>query len=361
MADKNENFKETFAKRLKAARKMRGLTMEELSELTGGQVSKPNISKYESGKMMPSAAAHIALAKALELDYDYFFRPFTAEVKEIKYYRTEKMKKKEEGSLNEKIRDMVERQAELQRMLTEMKTFKNPACSINVENEDDVLKVVKRVKEAWRLGEGVLYNVVEMLEQHGIKVINLAGSETFVSASAMTKDGEPVIVINKNDTLEEKRFNAMRELGRTLMKFGAYISEETERFCDVFACEMLLSGNILKDIVPAHVKISHIELLRSIQTQYGISTCAIWQRLIDFGLVDAKEDAKFNKRMKNDSDFYDYVNESTYDGDERAYAMERKLREAVNKEIITREKFKEALRVMVTNLKDYGQGNDKKQ
>ena len=59
---------------------MKKLTMDELSSLTKGEVSKPNISKYESGKMMPSSKVHIALAKALGMDFDYFFRPVTVEV-----------------------------------------------------------------------------------------------------------------------------------------------------------------------------------------------------------------------------------------------------------------------------------------
>ena len=74
------DYKEIFGRRLKSARLMKRLTMDELSRRTNGEVSKPNISKYEAGKMMPSSKAHITLAQALGMDFDYFFRPVTVRI-----------------------------------------------------------------------------------------------------------------------------------------------------------------------------------------------------------------------------------------------------------------------------------------
>ena len=66
---------------------MKRLTMDELSRRTNGEVSKPNISKYEAGKMMPSSRVHILLAQALGMDFDYFFRPVTAQITRPADYR----------------------------------------------------------------------------------------------------------------------------------------------------------------------------------------------------------------------------------------------------------------------------------
>jgi Zn-dependent peptidase ImmA (M78 family)/transcriptional regulator with XRE-family HTH domain len=53
-APKDRSFETPFAVRLRAARKMAGLSMEELAAKLGGRVTKQAISKYERGRMMPS-------------------------------------------------------------------------------------------------------------------------------------------------------------------------------------------------------------------------------------------------------------------------------------------------------------------
>jgi Zn-dependent peptidase ImmA (M78 family)/transcriptional regulator with XRE-family HTH domain len=51
---KDRSFETPFGVRLRAARKMAGLSMEELAAKLGGLVTKQAISKYERGQMMPS-------------------------------------------------------------------------------------------------------------------------------------------------------------------------------------------------------------------------------------------------------------------------------------------------------------------
>lgn len=75
---------EIFAKRLRQARVKEKISMEALSRLLNGLVSKQAISKYETAKMMPSSTILIALADALHMDLDYFFRPFAFDVQEMK-------------------------------------------------------------------------------------------------------------------------------------------------------------------------------------------------------------------------------------------------------------------------------------
>lgn len=78
------NEMETFAKRLRQARVKEKISMEALSRLLNGLVSKQAISKYEAAKMMPSSTILIALADALRVDLDYFFRSFAFDVQEMK-------------------------------------------------------------------------------------------------------------------------------------------------------------------------------------------------------------------------------------------------------------------------------------
>ena len=79
-----DNNLKTFAKRLMQARLKAKLSMEKLSEKMNGIVTKQAISKYEKAKMMPNSTILIAMAEALNVDLDYFFRPFTFDLDQFK-------------------------------------------------------------------------------------------------------------------------------------------------------------------------------------------------------------------------------------------------------------------------------------
>lgn len=59
----------TFAKRLRALRKEKGLTQKELGEKIG--VGRTTISEYESGKIVPRQDGLIKLAEELNVTVDY--------------------------------------------------------------------------------------------------------------------------------------------------------------------------------------------------------------------------------------------------------------------------------------------------
>ena len=56
-----------FSARLKNARVMKGLSMDELCSAMGNVVSKMAISKYENGQLAPNSGIIIALSKAASL------------------------------------------------------------------------------------------------------------------------------------------------------------------------------------------------------------------------------------------------------------------------------------------------------
>ena len=56
-----------FGARLRAARKMAGMSMEDLAAKLGGLVTKQAISKYEQGQMMPSPEVLAKLVEVLKI------------------------------------------------------------------------------------------------------------------------------------------------------------------------------------------------------------------------------------------------------------------------------------------------------
>ena len=186
-------LKNVFGARLKNARVINGMSMDDLCAKMNNLVSKQTISKYESGKMLPNSTNLIALANALNVRPDYLLRPFTVSLDKIEFRKKSKMSVKEEKAIKEKIRDKIER-------------------------------------------------YIEMLEEHCVKVIEMDAPDTFDGLSGIIGDRKPIIVLNKNFPVERKRFTAMHELGHLLLDFDdALPQKDVERFCNLFCCLTLMT------------------------------------------------------------------------------------------------------------------------
>ena len=100
-----------FAQRLINARKIRGLSQRELCSLLDGQISTNAIAKYETGKMLPSSQNLIAMAKVLDFDLDYFFRPFTVTIdpNSFEFRKRSSLTAKKEASIRENIALSIEK------------------------------------------------------------------------------------------------------------------------------------------------------------------------------------------------------------------------------------------------------------
>ena len=110
---------EIFAMRLKQARILKKISMDKLVDLIGGIVTKQAISKYESAKMMPGSTALIAISTALEVEPDYFFRPFSFDVNQfdVSFRKKSDTTAKDVNALKVQIQDQVERYLEVEELL----------------------------------------------------------------------------------------------------------------------------------------------------------------------------------------------------------------------------------------------------
>ncbi|MCK4432251.1 MAG: helix-turn-helix transcriptional regulator, partial [Candidatus Aminicenantes bacterium] len=106
-----------FGNRLRSARKMASLSMEDLVKKAGGVVTKQSISKYEKGMMKPSSDVLIHLASALGVKPEYFFRHTTIEISQMQFRKRAKLPAKVIESLKQRTIDFLERYIELESIL----------------------------------------------------------------------------------------------------------------------------------------------------------------------------------------------------------------------------------------------------
>lgn len=339
------DYKQIFGRRLKSARLMRRLTMDELVRLTGEMVSKPNISKYEAGKMMPSSAVHIALARALGMDFDYFFRPVTLTItRPVDFRKKSKLSKTDEKAIGEQVKDKAERYMEIEDTLGVNMRFGYAVGDITVSGMADVKRVADRIRHDWNLGMGPISNVIDMLEAHQIRVMEIDAPDAFDGACMMVGEGNPVIVLNSHYTVERKRFTAMHELGHVVMCFGEGVAlGDREKLCHYFASEMLLSAEVLRQIFGRRMTKIFMREMVEVQTQFGISSSAIIHRLNDEGIISDSLYRQFNIRKNMNKNLKAWADQSTYLGEEKSYRFSRMVYRALAGGLITENKANEIL------------------
>lgn len=296
-----------FAKRLKQARILKKISMDQLVSSIGGIVSKQAISKYESAKMMPNSNVLVALAIALDVETDYFFRPFSFDLNEfqVSFRKKSNTSVKDVNALKVRIQDEVERYLEIEEILGKDKIVVQPQDGEQLSTPAQMREMAKQLRDDWQLGYDAIGNVQDVLEAHGIKVICTEAPSGFDGVSGVVNGKDYIIVLNKNQVhVERRRFTAMHELGHLLFnkRFSSDLTlRDKEKLCDAFASEMLLPTCVIQRIFSPGEKISTSEV-RQLQLVYGISFDAIMHKLYEIGIVsDSKYKTYCIRKHQNEA------------------------------------------------------------
>ena len=352
-----ENRLITFAKRLRQARIKARLSMEALSEKMDDIVSKQAISKYEQAKMMPNSTILIAMANALDVNIDYFFRPFTFELDEFKvsFRKKSSSKASDEKALKVQIQDEVERYLETEEILQ----IENPKMDdfqvFPLSSTNDMIECAWKVRQKWELGKAPISNVMELLERHGIKVLMTEAPDEFDGVSGIVNDNHPIIVVNSNQrNIERRRLTSLHELAHLLFNqhFAQGLTQhQKEKLCNDFASEMLLPGSILSERLSGKDKITFTELI-ALDKTYGISVDAIIYKLHNMGIISDKRYRNYCIRKNMDQSFKKYV-EGPYYHEESTHRFQTMVYDALTKQLISTSKAATLLHVSVNEVRKH--------
>ncbi len=265
---------EIFGQRLRNARIMKGLSMDELCSLMGNTISKMAISKYERGDLSPNSNIVIKFSEALGQPVDYFFRPFSFQISDIQFRKKSKLSVKQAKAIKEAIADNIEKYLNIEEICNLSIDFERPDWKI--ASPEDAKKCALKLRKDWEIGSDGILNLVSLLEEHGIKVLIIDADESFDGLSTIVNQTYPVIVLNKQFTSERNRFTAAHELGHIVLTFAESTEQkEKERLCNVFGSEFLIpSEALIEELGNRRTSISIMEL-EHLQKQYGISKDAL--------------------------------------------------------------------------------------
>lgn len=325
-----------FAKRLHNARKIRCMSQRRLSKSVGGEISPTAIAKYENGEMMPSSTALIMLSKALDINMDYFFRPFTVNIDPSKFEFRKKscIGRKKVESIKHIVCSEIEKYVEIETLLGIDAKFELDYSNVPVESESEARQLALKLRKDFGIGLGAITSVVDLLESKGIKIMEIDLDDSF-SGTCNVACGLPVIVINKNMNSERKRLTILHELGHLLLH--CIDGVDKEKMCNVFANEVLIPSDNFKNIIgESRHDISLLEL-RAIQREYGISVDALMTKAWQLNVITKNRYESFYKKKNALPAFKKDVETSVYPM-ERADRFERLVYRALASDIISSSK-----------------------
>ena len=272
-----------FGNRLKNARKMKGMSLDELCLACDRVVSKQALSKYENGLMEPSSTVLIALSEALDVNPDYFFKSQKVDLGRLEFRVRKSFSKKKLESIKEYVRYKVEKYIEIENTLG-IKQL--PLKKIFVKNKEDVILAAKKTRSNWKLGEDAIVNVISILEENGIKVIESGKYDGFDGMSCIV-DGMPIIVFKYSNYPERDRFTLLHELGHLILDFDSSFEEkEREQMCHLFASEMLIPRSVFIRILGQSRHSILMDELKNIQREFGIAIEALMYKAKDCKIIN---------------------------------------------------------------------------
>jgi Zn-dependent peptidase ImmA (M78 family)/transcriptional regulator with XRE-family HTH domain len=322
-------MREIFSKKLFTARKLAGLTLEDLSTIT--QISKQTLSKYENELVTPNGDSLMRLCEALKVKPDYLLSETTQTIEfdNLRFREEFKINSSELEKIKLNTLIKIENYLQLEKLANEICVFKNPIDDIIVKDQEDAKKAANTLRKRWKLGNEPVRNVTDTLESKGIKIIELECTATFEGLSGKF-NSIPVIVINSNiEEVTRRRFTILHELGHQILNIDEDEIDENliEFICNAFAGAILLPEDIMIKEFKNRTKISFSELF-VLKKQYGSSIQAILIRAADMKLIPW---GKYHEWK----DICNSYNTGTYDVNEKSERLIRLVGKCLSEDKIT--------------------------
>jgi len=333
-----------IGKRIEQARKASGMSMRSLAEKAG--ISAMAISKYEREISKPSSSVLLALAKVLNVKVEYFFRPISAELQEVEYRKQTRLSKKDLGKIQGDVLDQIERYLELEQLLPQlpMSQFEIPrSLPKKVTSYDEIEDLAESLRDAWELGSNPVPDLMNTLEERGIRVFisELDESQQFDGLAAKV-NGNPVIVVSKYWPSDRQRFTLAHELGHLIVKDRLETSLDEEKAANRFAGAFLApKAEVISRLGLERKRLEPYEL-GCLKKEYGLSMSGWVYRAFDLHIINQ---SSFKNMMKFFS-MRGWLREEPYPSCIKEYPalFEQMVFRALGQDIINESKAAELLR-----------------
>ena len=275
--------------RLKLARSAAGLSLRGLSDRMGNRVTAQSIGKYERNEAMPRSGVLIALADALDVSVEYLMGEPGMVLQSVDFRTKKVASKREEDRISAMVLHMLERYLAIEDILglPSVRWDKPRSAPYPVVNDlSEADRAASALRYEWNLGLDPIPNMVELMEDRGVKVLfgplsNIDGLTAQVRREGMAD--AHVIVVNEDHDGERQRFTIAHEIGHMVLDVSAGVDEEkaAHRFAGAF---LMPEEVIWAEVGKRRSAISLGELFR-LKRIFHASVQAITYRCKDLGII----------------------------------------------------------------------------
>lgn len=268
--------------RIRLGRKAGGLSQRALAKKCG--LSAMAISKYERDTIMPSSSSLLAIARALGVTAEFLLRSTEVRFSPPLFRCRRSLPAKQQAAVLAKAQEHVERYVELEDLLNVAPMFSVPNCAnFRIQSLESVEEVASGLRSDWDLGKGPIENLMEVLEEHGIKVAVVDAYSAFDALVVEVPNEGPVIVVKKGEEGDRQRFTLAHELGHLIVNHGEDV--DAEKVANRFAGAFLVPREVAIAELGQHRSRLRLEELCELKRKYGMSIAAWIYRAKDLGIV----------------------------------------------------------------------------
>ena len=268
----------------------RGLSLRELEDRIGNRVTAQAISKYERDESMPGSGVLIALSDALGVPVDYLASDSDIRLEAIDFRKKRLTSRREEAQVEASILYLLERYLTVEDLLGLPTTWDMPreipwpVLHDPVEAEHAALGL----RGHWGLGLEPIPNLVDLLEERGIKVLAMSLANIDGLTARVRREDRSftsVVVVNRDDWGERQRFTLAHELGHMALETAPKIDDE--KAAHRFAGAFLMPAETLWAEIGKHRKSMGWSELFDLKRIFGVSVQALTYRCKDLGIFGA--------------------------------------------------------------------------
>ena len=280
-----------FGRRLRLARKRAGLSMRALTERMDPKVTAQAISKYETGKMMPSSAVLVGLVRALDVSLDFLMSSQVEILEGLEFRKHSSTSARDRARAEAILIDDLERYLTIEEILglpPASARFEGRRCD-RVADAAEIDARADELRNAWNLGLGPVPSLCVVLEGKGIKVIedDLPARISGLACRAL-RGGKPVadaVLVSSRTNVERKRVTLAHELAHMIIRSTGNPDIKLETAMNRFAGAFLVPGrHLLKHAGEGRRRITYYEIIR-LKHMYGVPAVAMLVRLGQVGTL----------------------------------------------------------------------------
>lgn len=278
-----------FDERLRLARARAGLSLAGLASKLDEPITAQAINKYEKGEMMPKSSVLVALARALGVSLDFLMSSEVVALDGVEFRKRASATEREKSFVEAEVIDHVERYLAIEAILElpDEPSGLDRITPVIVNTHADAESHAKQLRINWDLGGDPIPSMTALLEERGVRVIEIQGPEKFFGLTCRVRRPNnrasiPVIV-RRNVNVERNRFTVAHELAHAVIADSR--DGKAEKAMDRFAAAFLIPAEHLKnEIGRIRSSLGYAELVRLKHT-YGVSMMALIMRLKDIGII----------------------------------------------------------------------------